>query len=362
MTGTTIERLPADSNKARWSPAQTAYMAQLGLINRVNGRGVQQPDAPAGVVEMFIAQSQRTRLDPGNREIYCIERGGKWGVQISIDGFRLIAERTGTYEGQTTPEFSADGERWTTAWAADGPPAFARVGVYRKGWREPLVAVARYSAYVPMNDEWEGGRKTGRKVPSPMWAKMPDVMLAKVAEMLALRKAFPNDLSGLYGTEEMEQAGGTPAVSSPASGAAAGAPAASAQAEAPAPAADPNEEAAVVVADESWVKRAIDCTTLDEWRVLYREAGRGGHLAEVLESRETVGEMLASRGAALSQKPDEEAPAQPELPLDWEAMMLGAVDSRDLLDLRAQAERRGAWSDSVETAFAQRTEQLRAAQ
>lgn len=190
---TTELALPKNGDAAQWNDQEKAIVEAAGLVTR--GRNGAQELAPRATVEAFLAHCQRTQLDPIARQIYAICRKGRWGIQISIDGARLIAERSGKYAGQTPVEWTGDGQTWTEVWLDNKAPAAARVGVHRADFREPLYAVANFSAYAA------GG---------PMWDKMPSLMIAKCAEMLALRKAFPQDLSGLYSTEEMDQAG-TPA-------------------------------------------------------------------------------------------------------------------------------------------------------
>lgn len=178
---------------------QTEFTPQQ--MTALESLGVQQ--AMPAEVQMFFDQCQRTQLSPWARQIYMIGRWdgrlgrNKYQVQVSIDGLRLVAERTKEYQGQTAPEWCGPDGQWRDVWLESQPPAAARVGVWRENFREPTYGVARLAGYMPMTKQGQ---------PQGLWRTMPDVMIAKVAEALALRKAFPMELSGLYTGDEMQQA------------------------------------------------------------------------------------------------------------------------------------------------------------
>ncbi|HXJ42478.1 MAG TPA: phage recombination protein Bet [Bryobacteraceae bacterium] len=150
---------------------------------------------------LFISQCKRTGLDPFAKQIHAVKR---WDarvkrevmqVQIGIDGFRLIADRTERYVPGREPLFAYENGQLLSA------TAFVKVW-RRDGWHE-VPATAMYAEYVQTNREGQ---------PNSMWTKMPHSQLAKCAEALALRKAFPAELSGLYTADEMGQADNVPTV------------------------------------------------------------------------------------------------------------------------------------------------------
>ncbi|MDQ1174205.1 phage recombination protein Bet [Microbacterium testaceum] len=273
--------IPADGDQAKWTDREKALVEAAGLVSRGNL-------APRPVVEAFLSHCHRTGLDPIARQIYCIERGGKWTTQISIDGARLVAERSREYEGQTPTQWTADGVTWLDVWLDESkPPAAARVGVYRRSFREPLFAVATFKAYSA------GGN---------MWSKMPALMLGKCAEMLALRKAFPQDLSGLYSAEEMDQA--TPAARPEQAAPRASAPA---PASAPEPALEPAE---VRQLSKDWLALANAARTRDELRPVYAEAQAAGDLDVMIADGRALGEYLWELRDRLPEKAEDVVDAE----------------------------------------------------
>jgi phage recombination protein Bet len=148
------------------------------------------PGCTPDELKLFAYACQRTGLDPFSKQIYAIKRGGKLTIQAGIDGLRSIAERSGELDGSATFWIGdAEGSQWSDVWLGSKPPAAAKTIIYRKGCSHSFVGVARYADYAGQG----------------LWSKMPSAMLAKCSEALALRKAFPADMSGVYTVDEMEQ-------------------------------------------------------------------------------------------------------------------------------------------------------------
>ena len=154
-------------------------------------------------LRLFLEVCKAKNMDPFSKQIYAIKR---WDpdaqrevmtFQVGIDGFRAKADSTGLYEGQLPPQWCGPDGVWRDVWLSSDPPAAAKSTIFRKGFKEPMVSIALYREYVQV-------KKDG--TPNSVWRKSPANQLAKCAESLNFRKAFPEQLGGLYSDDEMGQA------------------------------------------------------------------------------------------------------------------------------------------------------------
>lgn len=150
-------------------------------------------------LKLFSMVCQRTGLDPFSRQVYGIRRKGKLTFQTSIDGYRLIADRTEKYAGNDDAIYDEGLNLYQHIASGRKHPTTATITVWKVcgDQRCPFTASAAWSQYA------QSYFKNGKLELGEVWAKMPHVMLAKCAESLALRKAFPAELSGMYTREEM---------------------------------------------------------------------------------------------------------------------------------------------------------------
>lgn len=217
---TGADLLPKSADVEMWTNEEKSVAEFIGFTTKIDNQVVV---APLGVRAAFLAAVERTGLDPVARQIYLLYLGGKWIIMVSIDGARLIAKRSGTYLGQTKQEWTdgvehpvymtdsngapvlVDGKpvvvdtrvKWVDVWTKTEPPAAARVGVLIEGASEPTYGVATWAGYARTKRDGSG---------MGQWGSNGSNQLSKCAEMLALRKGFPLEMSGLYAIEEMDSA------------------------------------------------------------------------------------------------------------------------------------------------------------
>ncbi|MCE2932680.1 MAG: phage recombination protein Bet [Hyphomicrobiales bacterium] len=188
---------------------------ELSLIRRTVAA-----DTNADEFELFIHTARHLRLDPLRKQVYAFvfskDKPDKRRMSIitAIDGFRAIADRTGCYRpDDDEPVYEIDPMMKSEVNPIGLVKAVVRVFKFSHGEWHKVTASAYWDEYAPIKEEWASGedgrrRPTGKSTldTSGNWGKMPRLMLAKVAEALALRKAWPDDFAGVYAAEEMDRA------------------------------------------------------------------------------------------------------------------------------------------------------------
>lgn len=181
---TSLVKTPAGGAIAKWN----ATPEQVQLLKNTIAKGTTDEE-----FSLFMTVAMQMELNPFLRQIHAVRR---WDpeqermvmqIQTGIDGYRLMAERSGVYGGQEGPWWCGDDGQWVDVWLAKVAPAAAKVVVHRTDKPRPFIAIALWTEYAQTKKD---GTLTA------MWRKRGPGQLAKCAEALAFRRAFPIEIGG----------------------------------------------------------------------------------------------------------------------------------------------------------------------
>ncbi|QZN86930.1 recombinase RecT [Cellulomonas sp. C5510] len=276
-------------DQTRFTSQQVTVLRHLGVD------GADEDD-----LDVFFHVAKRTKLDPFARQIYMIgrntydQRQDRWvtkqTIQTGIDGYRLIGRRAADAArariSVSAPEWAHEDGSWRPVWMkAWGSPIAARITITRDG--EPFTGVALFEEYAQTK---RNGDLTS------MWAQRPGGQIAKCAEALAWRLAFPQDLAGVYVEEELQHAD-RQEPEHPATGAGVAGLRDIVQPPAPSPADEEPVDAEVVeepaAPARDWAGEAEALDDVTALRSLYAEAAAAGATREEKAA-------IARRGVAVS--------------------------------------------------------------
>lgn len=145
-------------------------------------------NAPDKYVEYYIKACKEHGFSPYLKEGYVVNFGSSYAFIVSIQGLRNAAMKSQAFAGKTETLFFDNKNNKFTEWIFDYPPTLCKIGVYRKGIETPFYGTAKFSEYDKKNK---------------FWKEFPSTMIAKVAESIALRTAFPDFIHNMYSEDEM---------------------------------------------------------------------------------------------------------------------------------------------------------------
>ena len=158
--------------------------AEKKTIQETVAKKLDQPQT-----KIFFYTCQALGLNPLLNEICAVpyknrETGASTlSIQVMRDGFLSIAHRSGKFAGLESGVKTDDDGKIICGWAK----------VYHRDFNQPVYQEADFEEY---NTPTKNGKPT-------LWASKPKTMIKKVAESMALRKAF--NVNGVYAPEEMEK-------------------------------------------------------------------------------------------------------------------------------------------------------------